>query len=134
MPQCPLVTSWQVYCRPELHGGLPRAAAAGQRYHPVADGRDRRRAIGAERGAVGDNWLPGATLSFLASDVSTTLRFRDISTSGGFANIALDAVSLTGAAAAVPEPVSWAMMVGGFGLVGGTMRRRQKVSTALNLA
>jgi len=25
---------------------------------------------------------------------------------------------------AVPEPVSWAMMVGGFGLVGGVMRRR----------
>lgn len=79
-------------------------------------------------------WLAGATLSFVASDMSTTLRFRDTSTSGGFANIALDAVSLTGAVAAVPEPASWAMMIGGFGLVGGTMRRRQKVSTALNLA
>ena len=27
--------------------------------------------------------------------------------------------------AAVPEPASWAMMIGGFGLVGGTLRRRQ---------
>jgi hypothetical protein len=26
--------------------------------------------------------------------------------------------------AGVPEPASWAMMVGGFGLVGGAMRRR----------
>ncbi len=28
----------------------------------------------------------------------------------------------------VPEPASWAMMLGGFGLVGGAMRRRQKIS------
>ena len=28
------------------------------------------------------------------------------------------------AAAAVPEPASWAMMIGGFGLVGGALRRR----------
>jgi hypothetical protein len=26
--------------------------------------------------------------------------------------------------AAVPEPASWAMMISGFGLVGGAMRRR----------
>jgi hypothetical protein len=32
----------------------------------------------------------------------------------------------------VPEPASWAMMVGGFGLVGGAMRRRQK--TAIRFA
>lgn len=29
------------------------------------------------------------------------------------------------AAAAVPEPATWAMMIGGFGLVGGAMRRRR---------
>ena len=28
-------------------------------------------------------------------------------------------------AAAVPEPASWAMMLGGFGLIGGAMRRRR---------
>jgi hypothetical protein len=34
-------------------------------------------------------------------------------------------------AGAVPEPASWAMMVGGFGLVGGAMRRRSgKLATA----
>jgi hypothetical protein len=31
----------------------------------------------------------------------------------------------TTVAAAVPEPVSWAMMVGGFGLVGGAIRRQR---------
>jgi hypothetical protein len=35
------------------------------------------------------------------------------------------------ATGAVPEPASWAMMVGGFGLVGGAMRRRSgKVAVA----
>jgi len=32
------------------------------------------------------------------------------------------------AASAVPEPASWAMMIGGFGMVGGALRRRAKVS------
>ncbi len=30
----------------------------------------------------------------------------------------------------VPEPAAWAMMLAGFGLVGGAMRRRQKVSVS----
>lgn len=32
------------------------------------------------------------------------------------------------AASAAPEPASWAMMLGGFGLVGGAMRARRKVA------
>ena len=31
---------------------------------------------------------------------------------------------------AVPEPASWALMVGGFGLVGGAMRSRRKAAVA----
>jgi len=34
--------------------------------------------------------------------------------------------------AAVPEPSTWAMMIGGFGLIGGTLRRRApKLSSAI---
>jgi len=33
-------------------------------------------------------------------------------------------------AAAAPEPVSWALMVGGFGLVGGAMRSRRKTAVS----
>lgn len=40
----------------------------------------------------------------------------------------LDSFSLTRATAAVPEPATWAMFLGGFGLLGATMRRRQRVS------
>ena len=38
--------------------------------------------------------------------------------------------STTGPAAAVPEPASWAMMLGGFGLLGGALRRRRAGSFA----
>jgi hypothetical protein len=37
----------------------------------------------------------------------------------------------SGAAAAVPEPASWAMMIGGFGMVGGALRRRQRIAVSL---
>ncbi|MGL4542836.1 MAG: PEPxxWA-CTERM sorting domain-containing protein, partial [Polymorphobacter sp.] len=33
--------------------------------------------------------------------------------------------SFAQANAAVPEPASWAMLIGGFALVGGTLRRRR---------
>ena len=33
--------------------------------------------------------------------------------------------------AAIPEPATWAMMIGGFGLVGGAMRRRTRQATAI---
>jgi hypothetical protein len=33
-----------------------------------------------------------------------------------------------GQAAAVPEPATWAMFIGGFGLIGGAMRRRQRAT------
>jgi hypothetical protein len=36
----------------------------------------------------------------------------------------------TFAPAAVPEPASWALMLGGFGMVGGAMRSRRKVSVS----
>jgi hypothetical protein len=36
--------------------------------------------------------------------------------------------SLTPGGSAAPEPASWALMLGGFGLVGGAMRRRQRTS------
>ena len=35
---------------------------------------------------------------------------------------------------AVPEPATWAMMIGGFGLVGGALRRRRAVKTTVSFA
>jgi hypothetical protein len=46
-----------------------------------------------------------------------------VSTSGGDDAINFEVPTPSGA---VPEPASWAMMVGGFGLVGAAMRSRRK--------
>ncbi|PZU07588.1 MAG: hypothetical protein DI605_15360 [Sphingomonas sp.] len=39
-----------------------------------------------------------------------------------------DNVTYSAGPSAVPEPATWAMFIGGFGLVGGTMRRRLRAS------
>ena len=53
----------------------------------------------------------------------------------GFETIADTAITATTAIpAAVPEPATWLMMIGGFGLVGGAMRRRSKVRTTVSYA
>ena len=43
--------------------------------------------------------------------------------------IAIDNID-TGANGAVPEPASWALMLGGFGLVGGAMRSRRSATVS----
>ena len=45
-------------------------------------------------------------------------------------NLTSWSVQLSGNAGAVPEPATWAMMIAGFGLVGGAMRRRSKVKVS----
>lgn len=59
--------------------------------------------------------------SFTAGSASTTLTFTN---TAGATNegVFLDAVSVT----AVPEPSTWAMLILGFGLLGGAMRRRSQ--------
>jgi choice-of-anchor C domain-containing protein len=62
------------------------------------------------------------TYEFIAAGASTTLRFSaDPATSQQFFGLALDNVSI----AAVPEPATWAMMIMGFGLIGGALRSRK---------
>jgi hypothetical protein len=47
-----------------------------------------------------------------------------------FTNGSVSGVSLYATGAAVPEPAVWAMMLGGFGLIGAASRRRQRSSVA----
>jgi len=64
--------------------------------------------------------------TFVAPEADTDLRFSFSNTNGYFE---LDDVSLTFVSGpAIPEPASWAMMIGGFALAGGALRQRRKVA------
>lgn len=52
----------------------------------------------------------------------------------GFETTAGQAITATTAVPAVPEPATWGMMILGMGIVGGAMRRRQKVRTTISFA
>ncbi len=77
------------------------------------------------------NWEEGAALNFIGTGSAVTLKFLDITpaATGGSANLALDNVRLTTVqapvAGAVPEPATWAMMIGGFAMMGAVLRRRR---------
>lgn len=78
-------------------------------------------------GATFSGWNLAST-SFTATQTSQVLSFLSLGTPSGQPPVALlDGVSLT---AAVPEPASWAMMIGGFGMVGGAMRRSRRAKVA----
>lgn len=73
-------------------------------------------------------WLP---IGFDAGVDDTYRVDLNVSGLGGDPQSLTVYAKLGAGAAAVPEPASWAMMLGGFGLVGGAMRRRKaKVSFA----
>ncbi len=54
--------------------------------------------------------------------------FASIGSGSPLANFDLVFAEGVKVAPAVPEPAAWAMMVGGFGFVGGAMRRRQRMT------
>ena len=77
--------------------------------------------------------LNGTAFTTLLSGV-VEARYLTLPVSGGEQTINVTGTSgenasyagtLAFAATAVPEPATWAMMMGGFGLVGGAMRRRK---------
>jgi choice-of-anchor C domain-containing protein len=94
-----------------IDGGAPSVFT-----HPGATGKD----------AAGMNWT-AQSFTFLAGGPSTTITITTNGTAQGVFGAALDNV----AAIAVPEPAAWALMLAGFGLVGGAMRRRQRSRTVL---
>jgi hypothetical protein len=78
-------------------------------------------------------WNGPQTFDFGSAGILTvSLNNKDFG--NGFFGLSNGGSTVTGnfkLTAAVPEPASWAMMVGGFGVVGGALRRRSaKVSFA----
>lgn len=72
-----------------------------------------------------------AGLNLLAGQ-SLFIRFVDFDASGADDGLGIDDFSLnaTTAAAAVPEPATWALMIGGMGFVGVAQRRRRQTVVA----
>jgi PEP-CTERM motif len=75
-------------------------------------------------GAPSTDWKTRMTSIFIATNEADTLSFVGEGLFFRDAGIGLDAVSV----AAVPEPASWGLFIAGFGLVGGTMRRRRQLA------
>lgn len=65
----------------------------------------------------------------LAGISSLTLMHSTVSDTLGFDDFQIGSANLFQAAAVdeVPEPMTWALFVGGFGLVGATLRRRERM-------
>jgi hypothetical protein len=59
---------------------------------------------------------------------TNTLAFRVINYSQDGGNPSGLRVEFTGATVGVPEPASWALMIGGFGMAGAMLRRRRQVA------
>ncbi len=66
------------------------------------------------------------TGSFAGTGAVETLNFTNTSPTTGNAGIFLDAISVS----AAPEPATWMMMIGGFGVAGVAMRRRRRETLA----
>ena len=54
---------------------------------------------------------------------------RPVDTTHVRGQMSVDSISLPPFAAAVPEPASWALLIGGFGMVGAAARRRAAKTT-----
>ena len=69
-------------------------------------------------------WKTGG-FSFTGTGSSTTITLAAVT--GGNGGVFFDKISVD-SAGGVPEPATWALMIGGFGLMGASLRRRQSAT------
>ena len=106
----------------------PFALTAGTHYVIGAYTTDNASSVGTDQGGSA-NFNPAVTFyDDRFSNFNSAFSFPD--TSEGFPNAGWLGANFE-LAGGVPEPASWAMMVGGFGLMGAVMRRRR---TAIRFA
>lgn len=90
-------------------------------YNPLFPGNDNKVFTGNVQNSahLGFAFLSGVGFNASVDNVYRVTLAVD-GFSGGPQSLSVDAMMGAG----VPEPATWAMMIGGFGLVGGAMRRR----------
>ncbi len=83
----------------------------------------------------GDDDLHYSLLSDIAAIVGTNTFFVSGTGSGSYSGtVAFTPAGGGGTPGAVPEPATWAMLIGGFGAVGGVMRRRRNTRVSVSYA
>ena len=80
----------------------------------------------------GNNFLSQVGFNFGTGNQITRITF--LSTLGGQLNTGIDNVTVTFARGIVPEPSAWALMIVGFGVIGGAMRARRRAGAAMQPA
>lgn len=69
------------------------------------------------------------------TNVSALGQFSGVATDGGdLTFFSSSDVRFSSVVGVIPEPSSWALMIAGFGLAGGMLRRRAKLSTSVSYA
>ncbi len=88
------------------------------------------------RGAgLGDHYCFETSGCSGAFNNAESFRFGQNGAFTGEARSGVQAIASVAAAnGAVPEPATWAMMIVGFGAIGGTLRRRQNVAARVRFA
>jgi hypothetical protein len=73
-----------------------------------------------------------ANLGLLSTPASLSIQYNRTGASAFSSALTLSVPPVGGSA--VPETATWAMMISGFGLIGGAMRRQRKVKTTVRFA
>lgn len=77
----------------------------------------------------------GAFCPYVAAGIEFAGTARSVDFGGAADQVAFAAITINSATpGAVPEPAGWAVMLLGFGAMGGAMRRRQAVTTKVRFA
>lgn len=76
---------------------------------------------------VADNFVSGSAVTGTGSWTGTTLAALGLN-QGTYVYRSVDDTITVNIGGAVPEPSTWAMMIGGFGAIGGVMRRRRRAA------
>ena len=94
-------------------------------YDPLFIGNDNAVGSGSTQNSFRWNWVPGIAFN-PAVDGKYNFRLDVSELSGLKKSITFDMI--IGRGLAVPEPSTWALMIGGFGLAGVALRRRRAVT------
>lgn len=86
----------------------------------------------ADGGGTGFYWFQPGAFSILGTHSNAGWPNPFCDTNGNcYGNAGVATLTVSAAGNAVPEPATWAMLVGGFGLVGAVSRRRASTATRL---